>query len=495
MTKNRNLASQFDKQLPRVKLNKWQFGSLKTKLSESLDSVNGILGSTLTSSPSQPSGWERCKPVLRELDRIVAGASALMQECCTPEWLKAAIKVADSEELFVKYHAELEWYVALLRIASAEQYHHERVEKLRSFDWDASVHAIRSSIKEAALKDRTEFLELLNQKISTSRNPADCNLAQFLLDKFDSGRPGTSDESGLLVVRPQELGIKKPGLSIGKGASAEVYCNKWMGETYCRKVFTNDKAIFKNETKMLTGLFHPHIVLMVCSFVDAQGKGCMLMELMSEDLQKFIEREVTSNTAPGAAPFEALLKAVDIMLQIGEGMTFLHQKKRSHRDLKPLNILVNSKPHVVVKIGDFGVAKLKETSVSLSEQTPNVGTTRWRAPELCGEARSTLVDARKADVWSFALICAHILTGKLPFDGLDLSAIYKEITTRRARPDLPSTLPEGLVKLLQECWDIDPSRRPAFSNICQNLRLLKGILLIGTFFSQCHFAGTCMCTL
>ena len=472
-----HLARESEIQFHGVKLNKWQCGSLERKLSDCKNVVKEIEDSL------QSSEREQCVPVLRELDRIVAGAEALIHKCCTQEWLQAAIEVAGNKELFVKYHAELEWYVALLQVASAVQDSHEQMTQLRSFDWDSLVDGIRSSIKVAALKDRKEFLKLLEERISTSTNLAEHNLSKLLLRKFDGRSPGNSVEKVLFVEKPQELGIQEAGCHIGSGGFAEVYRNEWMGKTYCRKVLARDigRCSFKNETKMLTALIHPHIVPMVCSFVDPEGKDCILMELLSEDLEKSIKRE--TEAAPGAPPFE-LSKALDIMLQIGDGLNFLHQNKTSHRDLKSSNVLVTIEPDLVVKICDLGLAKLKETSASQSVQTPNTGTTPWRAPELFGTA-GCWADPRKVDVWGFALICAHILTGKPPFESVRNCKIYKEITTRGKRPDLPSTVPGALVKLLQACWERDPSKRPLFPYICRELRLLKGIVLLGTS-SNCH---------
>jgi serine/threonine protein kinase len=79
------------------------------------------------------------------------------------------------------------------------------------------------------------------------------------------------------------------------------------------------------------------------------------MELLDENLHDLIQRK------PLDAPFE-LLEAIDIMLQIAEGMLYLHQNKVIHRDLKSMNILVMCGEHVSIKVVDFGLSKIKESS-------------------------------------------------------------------------------------------------------------------------------------
>jgi serine/threonine protein kinase len=94
------------------------------------------------------------------------------------------------------------------------------------------------------------------------------------------------------------------------------------------------------------------------------------------------------NNESQVAPFEHL-EAVDIMLQVTEGMNYLHQNNVIHRDLKSKNILVKYNEHdrhVYAKVVDFGLSKIKELSWTHSNLTMNMGTTRWMAPELFGDS-------------------------------------------------------------------------------------------------------------
>lgn len=104
------------------------------------------------------------------------------------------------------------------------------------------------------------------------------------------------------------------------------------------------------------------------------------------DLKTFLERvKMTPHKQP-IIPFDKS-EAIDIMFQVAKGMKYLHLKGVAHGDLKPKNILVEFHPggldHKVVKVCDFGLTKTKTlSSLSSTVQTQNVGTCRWKAPEL-----------------------------------------------------------------------------------------------------------------
>jgi serine/threonine protein kinase len=220
------------------------------------------------------------------------------------------------------------------------------------------------------------------------------------------------------------------------------------------------------------------------------------MELMSEDLSECIRKRTVSHDQ---APFE-LAVALDIMLQIAEGMEYLHHRGITHRDLKSSNILVNpveclemaQAGYVRAKVADFGLAKTKDTSATFSLQS-RVGTTRWRAPELSemrnsdffGESADQTSGAtgphypKKADVYSYAVTCSEILTGDIPFKDERLAGLSERIKYAGLRPHLPASVPPYLASLIERSWDTDPSKRPPFSQICAELRHLKASLLIG----------------
>ncbi len=141
-----------------------------------------------------------------------------------------------------------------------------------------------------------------------------------------------------------------------------MYKIKWHGKHFAEKCFhVPENGSFKTEAMILAGLAQPNIVPSFCLATD--GQSCsIIMELMDQDLFCLMQKK------PLDAPFE-LLEAVDIMLQIAEGMHYLHHNRVIHRDLKSMNILVNCDGHVYAKVAAFGLSKFKKSSCTSSDQT------------------------------------------------------------------------------------------------------------------------------
>jgi serine/threonine protein kinase len=124
----------------------------------------------------------------------------------------------------------------------------------------------------------------------------------------------------------------------------------WHGKHFADKCFhVPENGSIKTEASILAGLAHPNIVPSFCSATDNQSCS-IVMELMDEDHFPLLQKK------PLDAPFE-ILEAVDIMLQIAEGMCYLHHNRVIHRDLKLMNILVHCDGHMYAKVAEFGLSK------------------------------------------------------------------------------------------------------------------------------------------
>ena len=167
-------------------------------------------------------------------------------------------------------------------------------------------------------------------------------------------------------------------------------------------------------------------------------------------------------------------------MQIARGMWYLHEQGVAHRDLKPQNVVVKqlTSPHLsgyfCVKLVDFGMSKTKVEALKSNTVTAlGIGTTMYRAPEVHPDANpgeKGKVNWFKADVFSFSMTCAHLLSLKRPFGDMErMRELYTELMNGK-RPELPSHYPEELVVLLRDCWDSNPKSRPSFMEICTRLR-------------------------
>jgi serine/threonine protein kinase len=189
------------------------------------------------------------------------------------------------------------------------------------------------------------------------------------------------------------------------------------------------------------------------------------MELMYGDLKKL-----------GLAPRQ-LIVAVDTMLQIAEGMKYLHEQDIVHGDLNATNILINRVPIPEMEAAGYVQAKVAGLGVS---GEPRTGTAGWMAPELFQEQNPVRNQKQfmAYDIYSYAVTCSEILTSESPFAEAKNQAEVRAAVKAGARPHLPDSLPTSLQSLIRRCWDADASKRPSFSEICAELRQCKCDLML-----------------
>ena len=290
------------------------------------------------------------------------------------------------------------------------------------------------------------------------------------------------DTAGVLIlpefVRIEPAQLKKRRL-IGRGPSAEVYEATWLGCKYAVKTFKSiSPSEVQRELKFLIELRHPSIVRLMGLSVHSEQRCSIVMEFMGGDLRERIEACMRKRKVgrDDVVPFD-VRDGVYIIRRIALGMAFLHSRGVIHRDLKALNVLVPEQSGSIdVKITDFGVSHLIDSS---ERPTGVAGTGFWRAPEMF---QTGAYDLKATDVYSFALTCYEVLTGREPLADQvkeygGPAAMRSAVIGEGLRPILPSDLNPDLKLLIEDCWDGKPERRPTFSTICQKLQTIQQGLL------------------
>jgi serine/threonine protein kinase len=330
--------------------------------------------------------------------------------------------------------------------------------------WDPHIAGLRQLMSDGGgskTGERINFADYLRRRMQN-------DLAQGLLPWCDLA-------SDAKAKRGEYLGRGSFGVvfqyTFFEMACAEKYIDPFLSE--------EQKRDFANEVGVMVRLNHPNVVRVICCHQDST-EASIVMELMPTNLEKHIKERKDSHK-----PFTPLA-AVDVMSQIASGMQYLHEQGVVHRDLKPNNILVspNTNPelsadgYVEVKLADFGFAKTKVNTSSSMLHSRICGASQWRAPEACQdpEGHPGRFSARKADVYSFGILCSQILSGKLhPFGNPPVGLPVRISFPKNERPFLPSNshYPAELLSLINRCWDPLPHERPDFSTIYIRLQDIK----------------------
>ncbi len=195
-------------------------------------------------------------------------------------------------------------------------------------------------------------------------------------------------------------------------------------------------------------------------------------EVDEQDGQVYIVMAYVEGTSLKAKIAQGALKideALDIALQVAEGLQEAHRKSIIHRDIKPANIMLAKKGQA--KIMDFGLARL-ESAHDLTKTSVVMGTAAYMSPE---QAQGHRVDHR-TDIWSFGCLLYEMLAGRAPFRGGHEQAVFQAIIRGDPEPItvLRKDIPVGLEAILGKCLQKSPlSRFPNAGALVTELKSVK----------------------
>jgi len=274
---------------------------------------------------------------------------------------------------------------------------------------------------------------------------------------------------GTAVTRARELGSYRLTEQLGRGGMGEVWEAKHqmlarpaaikLIRPDVRRASGDDHTLqhrFEREAQATALMSSPHTIDVYDFGVTNDGTFYYVMELMHGfDLETLVSEF-------GAIPSE---RVVYLLRQVCESLVEAHEHDLIHRDIKPANIYLcrRGRPVDFVKVLDFGLVKLRETSgldsPKLTADHEAGGTPAYMAPEqACGEP----VDAR-TDIYAVGCVAYWLLTGHLVFDAR--SSIEMMASHLRSVPDPPSrrselAIPSDLDAAILSCLEKDPGRRP-----------------------------------
>lgn len=272
---------------------------------------------------------------------------------------------------------------------------------------------------------------------------------------------------GMPVVAKSEVSYCRES-PLGRGSFGSVYKGKVFGEVVAIKFFRERDGVsigaawdeFLQEVHMLMGHSHQNVISLKGVCLDPP---CIITEYCPNgSLHHFLCRETYTDLSWGAR--------VKLAAGIARGMLFLHSQEMPiiHQDLRCSNIVL--KEDFTPVITDLGMATNGPTEprddLNPMYQSPEVILRREKA-------------CQKSDVYSFSILMWAILTGKIPWQGLNpwVAQRHLELKKRLPVPKLWSKWPgmECYVDLMQRCWAEERQDRPTFREIVQELERILAL--------------------
>jgi eukaryotic-like serine/threonine-protein kinase len=222
---------------------------------------------------------------------------------------------------------------------------------------------------------------------------------------------------------------------------------------------------FKREGISACRVQHPNAVAVTDFGICPSGIAYLVMELLvGQTLGQLLDDT-------GSLPFP---RAVEVLAPVCDVLAEAHASGLVHRDIKLDNVFLHRSPRgEIVKLLDFGIAKLVEAAQSAHHETTRgvIGTPTYLAPERV----MGLEYDQRADIYSMGVLLYEVLAGHLPFLEAD-DGTYDALVRLVTKPIPPlrvDGVPPGAESLVRRALAKDPEERPSAAELRDELRRLS----------------------
>ena len=336
----------------------------------------------------------------------------------------------------------------------------EQVGKLYQAALKLPPEARASFLNEACCNDKALRREL--ESLIAAEGKAGSFLAAGAMN--DAAKMIAKDKKKSFPLIGQELGHCRVLSLLGAGGMGEVYLaeDTRLKRRVTVKVLPDELTAgrdsvrrFEREARAASALNHPNIIT-----IHEIGESAGVHYLVSEFIDGETLRERLKRGSMGVSA------AVEVIVQVVSALAAAHDAGIVHRDIKPENIMIRRDG--LVKVLDFGLAKLTETSApSLSAEAPTLtkltqtglimGTAAYMSPE---QARGLKVDAR-TDIFSLGIVLHEMITGRAPFEGNTASDVMAAILKSEppSLADKTREVPRELEHIVSRALQKNPEER------------------------------------
>ena len=219
-----------------------------------------------------------------------------------------------------------------------------------------------------------------------------------------------------------------------------------------------------NEVRLLASLNHKNVIGYREAFYDQTSKTLNIVMEYADDgdlstkIKQAIKRQI----------FFEESKIWSTLIQILEGLKYLHKSDIIHRDLKSANIFLTKKGGV--KIGDLNVSKIIGKSMAFTQ----TGTPYYASPEIWNDYPYDY----KCDIWSTGCIIYEMASLKMPFRGTSMQNLYNNVMKGVFEP-IPSRYSNDLMDIISLILIKNPNKRPSAEELLNNRIILSKMEKLG----------------
>ncbi|ORY52764.1 Pkinase-domain-containing protein, partial [Neocallimastix californiae] len=264
-----------------------------------------------------------------------------------------------------------------------------------------------------------------------------------------------------MLSKRKTVGDYTIGKTIGQGAFSKVKIgyNKITKEEVAIKIINKkqlevknkktkeNKEIYRKRLQLMMRLDHPNIIK-IYQVIESEEETLIVMEYApGGELIDYILTKKHLNETEARKFFRQIISAID----------HCHMANVVHRDLKLENLLLSKEKNILIT--DFGLGRTFDGSTK-DYMTTFCGTPNYAAVELISGIPYIGV---KSDIWALGVILYVMMTGKPPFDGRSINALYRRI--KRIDYKVPSYFSKDLANLLAKIFVRDPEQRASINDL------------------------------